>query len=74
MTLSVNKHYAHICVLIMQMLRSCVGEVPEVVLVQRDQCLFYRGEGGLFLGEVGIKIVHVLGRFLHSTLQRGQRL
>lgn len=59
MTLGIN-NTIHIFVLNMQMLRSCVGEVLEVILVQGDQGLFYGGECGLFLGEVRIKVVHIL--------------
>lgn len=53
----------------LQQLRGREGEVPELVLVDRgDQRVLDGREGGLFLREIGVEVVHILRGFLKQRI------
>lgn len=50
--------------LIVQQLRSSEGEVVKLVLVDRGKEVLNGRQSGVLLGEVWVKVVHVLCSFL----------
>lgn len=54
--------------LVVQQLRRGEGEVVKLVLVDRGKEVLNGRQGGLLLGEVWVKVVHVLCSFLECWL------